>query len=53
MQYDEARLKHRVLMAHRHEIEQRAEWEQLCRLERLQKSIQVVRARLGLRVATE
>ena len=47
---EEARLKGRVLTLDEDVIAQRSEWEQLRRLERLQKAVRVVRARLGMLV---
>ena len=49
---EEAWLKQRVLTVREHEIAQRSEWEQVRRLERLQRAVRVVRARLGI-LATE
>ena len=46
---DEARVKYAALLGDTHRIQQRAEWDQLRRLERLQRTIRVVQARLGLR----
>lgn len=51
MLYDEARLKHRSLIIDVRTLELRAEWEQLRRLEKLQRAVRVVRARLGMQVA--
>ena len=53
MMYDEARLKHQVLTADARMLEQRAEWDQIQRLERLQRAVRVVQARLGLRTALQ
>ncbi len=50
MMYDEARSKHRTLIADARTLEQRAEWDELQRLERLQRAVRVVRARLGMRM---
>jgi hypothetical protein len=49
MQYDEARLKHRVLLADIHRLEAAAEWEQVRKMERLERSLRIVRARPGLK----
>jgi hypothetical protein len=46
---DEARLRYAALLCDDHRIQHRAEWDEIRRLERLQRSIRVVRARLGLR----
>lgn len=51
MNYDEARIKHQVLLAQIQRLDVAVEWEQIRRMERLQNSLQVVRARLGLRPA--
>jgi hypothetical protein len=48
MQYDEALLKHRVLLADARRIELDAEWERLQGMGRLQRSLRLVRARLGV-----
>ena len=50
---EEASLKHSVLILDEHGIAQRSEWEQLRRLERLQKAVRVARARLGMQVVLE
>ena len=52
MLYDEARLKQAHITPDTHRIAWRTEWEELAKLERLQRSIRVVRARLGLAVAS-
>lgn len=48
MLLDEARMKQRTLTIDARGIAQRAEWEQIRRLENLQRAVRVVRARLGL-----
>jgi len=49
--FDEARLKHQVLVADAQKIARRAEWEQISRLDRLERAVELVRARLGLMAA--
>lgn len=44
---DEARLKYALLIRDRRLIEHRAEWEQLARLEKFERVVRVVRARLA------
>jgi hypothetical protein len=46
---EEARLRYALLVGDEHRIEHLAEWDQITRVERLQRSLRVARARLGLR----
>ena len=48
MSYEEARLKHELLLLDAYHIQAGVELEQLRKLDRLQRSVQAIRARLRL-----
>ena len=49
MYEDEARLRHAALIVDSRRIQHLAEWDEIRKFERLQRTLRVVRARLGLR----
>lgn len=51
MLHEIARARQLELLGHTTNIALRAEWEQVATLDRLQRSVTVVRARLGMRPA--
>jgi hypothetical protein len=52
MLYEESRARQLTLLASAETIRVRAEWDQIQKLDRLQRSVRLVRARLGMTPAT-